>query len=202
MGREAYLSAEQGRSQAAPRLPQAHADGWRAQNSCAAAREGPQAPVCLRQVPDGRMSAAQAQPPQLSSARVATLKRRAEFLRARKGARAATSAFVLEARRRTEDDLPIEGARFGFTVSKQVGNAVERNRVKRRLRAAVRDIARDHARRDFDYVLIARRAALDAGFSGLVSDLIGALGRVHATPTGKQQSRTARPEKQRPKQSP
>ena len=115
--------------------------------------------------------------------RLATLKRRSEFLRIRKGARFATPAFVLEAKRRDdESELEPDGARFGFTVSKQVGNAVERNRIKRRLKAAVRDVVRDHARSDFDYVLIARRAALDAGFAALVSDLIKALGRVHAKP--------------------
>ncbi len=75
---------------------------------------------------------------------------------------------------------PADAPRFGFTVSKQVGGAVERNRIKRRLKAAVRGILSDHTRRDFDYVLIARRPALDAGFAALVSDLIEALQRVHA----------------------
>lgn len=124
-------------------------------------------------------------------ARLATLKRRAEFLRVRAGARWAAPAFVLEAKRRSGD---AGKARFGFTVSKQVGGAVERNRVRRRLRAAVRDVLLDHARDDFDYVLIARRPALDAAYASLVSDLVKALKRVHAsrertpraqTPSGK-----------------
>jgi ribonuclease P protein component len=117
--------------------------------------------------------------------RLATLKRRPEFLRVRTGARWATPAFVLEGKRRDTPALP-EGTpappempRFGFTVSKQVGGAVERNRIKRRLRAAVRGILPDHTQRNFDYVLIARRPALDAGFATLVSDLIEALQRVH-----------------------
>ena len=50
--------------------------------------------------------------------------------------------------------------RFGFTITQQVGKAVERNRIRRRLKAAVRDVGPDHARREFDYVLIARRPAL------------------------------------------
>lgn len=130
------------------------------------------------------MATAQLQPPRPHAPRLATLKRRSEFLRIRKGARFATPAFVLEAKRRVNEteDPPAQGARFGFTISKQVGIAVERNRIKRRLKAAVRDVVREHARRDFDYVLIARRAALDAGFAGLVSDLIKALGRIHAKP--------------------
>jgi ribonuclease P protein component len=115
--------------------------------------------------------------------RLATLKRRPEFQRVRTGARWATPAFVLEGKRREAPApalAPADAPRFGFTVSKQVGGAVERNRIKRRLKAAVRGILSDHTRRDFDYVLIARRPALDAGFAALVSDLIEALQRVHA----------------------
>jgi ribonuclease P protein component len=108
-----------------------------------------------------------------------TLKRRPEFLRVRGGARWSTSAFVLEGKRR-DDPASAEAARFGFTVSKQVGGAVERNRIRRRLKAAVRGILPDHVRRDFDYVLIARRPALDAAYPALVSDLVAALNRVHA----------------------
>jgi ribonuclease P protein component len=116
--------------------------------------------------------------PQLRT-RLATLKRRPEFLRVRSGSRWATPAFVLEGKRREEPALP-EGPRFGFTVSKQVGGAVERNRIRRRLKAAVRGILPDHLRGDFDYVLIARRPALDAAFATLASDLVEALQRVHA----------------------
>jgi len=122
------------------------------------------------------------------SLRLATLKRRPDFLRVRTGARSACPAFVLEARRR---DGQAEEARFGFTVSKQVGGAVERNRIRRRLKAAVRDVLLEHARRDFDYVLVARRPALDAGFASLVSDLVQALQRVHASPERTRRNRTA-----------
>jgi ribonuclease P protein component len=115
-----------------------------------------------------------------SHSKLATLKRRPEFLRVRGGARWATPAFVLEARRR-EGQEQAARPRFGFTVSKQVGGAVERNRIRRRLKAAVGGILPDHARCDFDYVLIARRPALDAAFPALVSDLVAALKRVHTT---------------------
>jgi ribonuclease P protein component len=112
------------------------------------------------------------------STRLVTLKRRPEFLRVRTGARWATPAFVLEGKRRDSPALP-EVARFGFTVSRQVGGAVERSRIRRRLKAAVRGILPDHTRGDFDYVLIARHPALDAAFATLVSDLVEALQRVH-----------------------
>ena len=136
---------------------------------------------------------AQATPPR--AGRVETLKRRSEFLRTRKGARAATPCFVLEAKRR-EDDVTVAaagGPRFGFTVSKAVGKAVDRNRINRRLKAAVRDVVCEHARREFDYVLIARRAALDVRFAALVADLVKALKRAHASPgkSGKAAPRAA-----------
>lgn len=116
------------------------------------------------------------------AASVHTLKRRAEFLATRKGGRWATPHFVLEGMARVLQTPPMDKPRFGFTVSKQVGKAVERNRIRRRLKAAVRDVQGDHARPDFDYVLIARRPALEAGFSALVADLVQALERVHAKP--------------------
>ena len=128
------------------------------------------------------MARAQADALRTSGQRIATLKRRAEFLRLRNGARCATTSFVLEGKRRADQAVEAGTARFGFTVSKKVGGAVERNRIKRRLRAAVRHVAGEHARSDFDYVLIARRPALDAGYGSLVGDLVRALGRIHAAP--------------------
>ncbi|MBO0766694.1 MAG: ribonuclease P protein component [Hyphomicrobiaceae bacterium] len=116
-------------------------------------------------------------------ARLTTLKRRPEFLRVRSGVRWATPAFVLEGKPRSDPGAG-DQARFGFTVSKQVGGAVERNRIRRRLKAAIRGILPDHVRRDFDYVIVARRPALDAQFSALVSDLVDALKRVHMRALG------------------
>ena len=115
-----------------------------------------------------------------------TLKKHAEFQRVRKGARWAGPAFVLEAKERRHEDRarPTETPepRFGFTVTRQIGKAVERNRIRRRLKAAVRDVGPDHARRDFDYVLIARKPALTSAFGAIVSDLVKALERVHRAP--------------------
>src|SRR5262245_13646520 len=82
-------------------------------------------------------------------ASVTTRKVRAEFLRVRKGARWAGPAFVLEAKERNCDPGDRAAARqeprFGFTVTRQIGKAVERNRIRRRLKAAVRGVSRDHA---------------------------------------------------------
>ncbi len=117
-----------------------------------------------------------------STSRVTTLKSRSEYLRVRKGSRCATAAFVLEAKAR-DASTPPEGPRFGFTVTRQIGKAVERNRIRRRLKAAVRDAAPNHASGEFDYVLIARRAALTSQFAALVGELARAFTRVHRAPT-------------------
>jgi ribonuclease P protein component len=117
-----------------------------------------------------------------SASRVTTLKRRSEYLRVRKGSRCATAAFVLEAKARDESTRAAEGPRFGFTVTRQIGKAVARNRIRRRLKAAVRDAAPNHASGEFDYVLIARRAALTSQFAALVGELARAFTRVHRAP--------------------
>jgi ribonuclease P protein component len=104
------------------------------------------------------------------------LRQRADFLAAASGAKSTATAFVLQARKRS-DDGP---ARVGFTVSKKVGNAVERNRVRRRLREIVRVAGSNRIRTGHDYVLIGRRAALKAPFARIAEDFVGALRRVHA----------------------
>jgi ribonuclease P protein component len=106
------------------------------------------------------------------------LRQRADFLAAAAGARASVTGFVLQALRRREDGL----VRVGFTVSKKVGNAVERNRVRRRLREVVRLAPPDRMRPGFDYVLIGRRAALGLPFGRLSEDFGRALERVHTAP--------------------
>jgi ribonuclease P protein component len=108
------------------------------------------------------------------------LKRRTDFRAAATGARAPGRAFVLQARRRA-DDGPV---RVGFTVSKQVGNAVERNRVRRRLREIIRRTAGGRLCGGHDYVLIGRRAALKAAFGEMMQELDAALRQIHAPERG------------------
>jgi ribonuclease P protein component len=106
------------------------------------------------------------------------LKRRQDFLAAARASYAAQSGLVLQARDRN-DGRP---ARVGFTATKKLGNAVVRNRVKRRLR----EIARLHlacvAHDGFDYVLIGRAGTAERPFDKLVLDLNAALKRLHGVP--------------------
>ncbi len=122
------------------------------------------------------------------------LKRRTDFKTAAKGARAPAGAFVLQARCRAQDgeENGQEGknpARVGFTVSRQVGNAVERNRVRRRLREMVRLTPAATLRPGHDYVLIGRRTALAAAFADMTRQFDAAIRRIHAAPQSLQASR-------------
>jgi ribonuclease P protein component len=101
------------------------------------------------------------------------LRKRADFLAAGKGFRAPTHAFVLQSRAREDAGPP----RVGYTVSRQVGNAPERNRVRRRLREMMRLSGATVLAPGHDYVLIARRPALQAPFERLIADFQGALRR-------------------------
>jgi ribonuclease P protein component len=113
------------------------------------------------------------------------LRQRADFLAAASGSKVPAAAFVLQSRKRN-DDGPV---RVGFTVSKKVGNAVERNRVRRRLREVVRLSKPERMRAGHDYVLIGRRAALKRPFAQMMEEFDGALQRLHAGRSGDTGSR-------------
>src|SRR5471030_856974 len=113
------------------------------------------------------------------------LRQRADFLAAATGTKVPAAAFVLQARNRT-DDGPV---RLGFTVSKKVGNAVERNRVRRRLKEIVRLSGARRMQSGHDYVLVGRRAALKVPFARIVEEFEGALRRMHGARDGKTGSR-------------
>ncbi|WP_412058146.1 ribonuclease P protein component [Bartonella sp. DGB2] len=108
------------------------------------------------------------------------LRKRAEFLAVRKGEQRRGPFFLLEARKQeinAEDNeaYSLRPARFGFTVTRKNGNAVIRNRIKRRLREAVRHAFFDQkaasAPQATDYVIVARKSTLNAPFADLIKEL-------------------------------
>lgn len=109
------------------------------------------------------------------------LTKRSEYLEVARGGRTPRRGFLLQSIARKpvpaegDADPPVLPARFGFTVTKKIGNAVVRNRIRRRLKEAVRLEGALAARPGTDYVLVGRRAALDQPFSELVADVVGAL---------------------------
>lgn len=152
MSDEAHLSAKPPRAEAPPRLPFALGDAGRAQGSGRAPGAGPQDPF-----------------------RLTTLTRRADFLAANGGRRAPMPGFVLLVRRRGDDSADM---RLGITVTKKIGNAVVRNRMKRRFRALARELLPVEGVPGADHVLIGRAGGVEREFGELKRELARALAKV------------------------
>ena len=145
---EAHVPAQQSRPRAAPRLSSSHVDGRRSFGDPRPSQSRPQEAVRLK-----------------------TISRRADFLAANKGRRRVTPGFILLTHERGGDAEP----RVGFTVTKKIGNAVVRNRMKRRFRALVRDVIAPSAQPNRDYVLIGRAGGVERDFATLARELAAAL---------------------------
>ena len=103
---------------------------------------------------------------------------RADFLRAASARRHGTAGLLLQGRERRDGT---DALRVGFTCSRKLGNAVARNRAKRRLRAVARAVLTSAGRPGWDYVLVGRPSATATrGFADLLADLATALDRIHA----------------------
>jgi ribonuclease P protein component len=153
MSDEAHLPAEQSRPQAASRVPRPHGDTGRSKGAERPARTRPQ-----------------------EAQRLETIKKRADFLAANRGLRASTPGFVLLVRDREDSDPAM---RVGFTVTKKIGGAVVRNRMKRRFRALARDVVPAKGFIGADHVMIARAKAIGRDFELLRKELTNALDRLH-----------------------
>lgn len=163
MNDEAHLPAQPPRAQASPRLPFALGDAGRPEGPGGAARPRPQDAVGLS-LPKGSAG--------LSQKPYETLRRRQDFLAANAALRAPMPGFVLLARPRGDGD---PARRLGITVTRKIGNAVVRNRMKRRFRALGRELLPVHGIAGADHVLIARAGGVERDFALLRAELEKAL---------------------------
>jgi len=157
MSDEADLSAEQSGACAPARLPRPDGDSRRPQRDPCASRAGPQQAVGV--TPVG----------------LTGLTERKDYLAANAGKRAPMPGFVLLVRARDDGDA---GMRLGITVTKKIGNAVVRNRMKRRFRALAREILPVAGVPGADHVLIGRQGGVERGFDDLKAELAKACAKV------------------------
>ncbi len=149
MSDEAHLPAEQPCTGSSSRFPGSHGDRRRP-------RRYPRSPRTRTQ----------------EAFRLITLRKRAEFLAANQGKRAASGGLVLLVRARDDNDPQM---RVGFTVTKKIGNAVVRNRMKRRFREMARAILPEAGIAGADHVIIGRASGAEKPYLALVQDLQRAL---------------------------
>jgi len=136
----------------------------------------PEAPV------QGQRGRGTERPPAVSVCLV--LNKRADFLRAAQARRQGTPGFLVQARKRRDDERGGGAIRVGYTCSKKVGNAVARNRAKRRLREIARAILPLHGQPGWDYVLVGRHeVTASRDFAAMKADLTRALAKIHGSPT-------------------
>lgn len=105
------------------------------------------------------------------------IKKRSDFLAANRGKRYATPGFVLLVRDRQDDSPAI---RLGITITKKVGNAVIRNRMRRRFRALAQEMLADKGKAGADHILIGRDSGIERDFDVLRADMVKALGKLCA----------------------
>ena len=158
MSDDAHLSAEQPGPQAASRFPRAHGDGGGPECGSRPSCAGPEVPDRLNDP--------------AASARLGVIRKRADFLACNKGRRQPMPGFVLLVRSRDDGDPAI---RLGITVTKKIGGAVVRNRMKRRFRALAREIVAAKGFAGSDHVMIGRATGIERDFGLLRADLTKAL---------------------------
>ncbi len=149
MSDEAHFSAEQSGSRTASRLSGADVNSRRAQCDSQSPRTGPE-----------------------ETFRLTTIRQRKDFLAANSARRVATPGFVLLVRRRDDASAAM---RLGITVTKKIGNAVARNRMKRRFRALAQAVIAAGGVEGADHILIGRAGGVERDYSTLLNELSGAL---------------------------
>jgi ribonuclease P protein component len=161
---EAHFSAEQSRACPSPRFPSAHVDRRWPQHPERTPRAWPQEAFGLiTETADRDMRG------------YSVIKKRSDFLAANRGKRYATPGFVLLVKDRQDDDPAI---RLGITITKKVGNAVIRNRMRRRFRALALEMLGDKGKSGADHILIGRDGGIEKDFAELRADMARALDKL------------------------
>jgi ribonuclease P protein component len=162
---EAHLSTEQSRPRPSPRFPSAYVDGKRPCDPECAPRPRPQKAVGLiRHDPGCRTMRG-----------YLVIKKRPDFLAANRGKRYATPGFVLLVHDRGDAD---PAKRLGITITKKVGNAVIRNRMRRRFRELARELLPELGKSGADHILIGRDGGIERDFGQLREEMTKALKKV------------------------
>jgi ribonuclease P protein component len=182
MNDEAHFSAEQSGSEAPSRFPRSHGDPRWPQCDPRAPFARPQEPERLISTPENAVAPAM-------------MVRRADFLAANRGRRAPMPGFVLLVRERGDGDPAM---RYGITVTKKVGGAVIRNRMKRRFRVLARELLPTLGIAGADHVLIGRDGGIERDFSLLHAELSKALGKIMTRPIDPPRDPSRRKGKPRP----
>lgn len=111
-----------------------------------------------------------------------TIKTSSDFRHVRGGKRWSSASFLIETKPRPTEGGGCDAPRFGFTVTRKLGNAVIRNRIRRRLKEAIRTTDPTLVRAGHDYVVVARASALNQSFASLKQDIEKALLGLHRRP--------------------
>jgi ribonuclease P protein component len=161
---EAHFPAEQSRACPSPRFSSSHVDRCWPQHPERSPRTWPQEAVGVSHSKADR-----------DMRGYGIIKKRSDFLAANRGKRYATPGFVLLVKDRQDDDPAI---RLGITITKKVGNAVVRNRMRRRFRALALEMLGDNGKAGADHVLIGRDGGIERDFAELRADLTRALDKL------------------------
>lgn len=169
MSDEAHFSAEQSRTRASARLSRPDGDGRRTRSDPRTPRPRSQEAVGIAE------RHAESADSVVRAPLIKTISARKDFLAANQARRAPSAGFVLLARQRGDGDQTM---RLGITVTKKIGNAVVRNRMKRRFRALAREILPQRGIVGADHILIGRASGVERDFDALRVDLEKALAKV------------------------
>jgi ribonuclease P protein component len=161
---EAHFSAEQSRACPPPRFSPSDVDRRWPQHPERPPRTWPQEAFCLSCGLAGR-----------DMRGFSVIRKRSDFLAANRGKRYATPGFVLLVFDRRDDNPDI---RLGITITKKVGNAVVRNRMRRRFRELMREMLGEKGKAGADHILIGRDGGIERDFGELRADMAKALDKL------------------------